>query len=167
VELNPRAARQTLPAGLHFALFTLHFSLCIARVNLAIGLRPNHEMPVVGQDALGQDADRMTLMRLDHDALKRLEAGVSAEEPHPTDIAFQNLIKLPALYIASGPGDGLEGDPARRPALVLAACPFPVPWVLSMESATSPKVVAHRSAKRLLTGSISPSERALQPLQHR
>ena len=57
----------------------------------------------------------MTLVRLDHDALERLEVGVSAEEPHPADRAFQNMIDLPAWCFASCSGHGLEGSPARRP----------------------------------------------------
>jgi hypothetical protein len=64
--------------------------------HLAIGLGPDHEKPVVGQDAAGQYADRMTLMRLDNDPLERHEAGVFSKETHLADRAVQKMIELRA-----------------------------------------------------------------------
>ena len=64
--------------------------------HLAVCVRPDGEVPVVGQDAVGQDADRVPLVRLDHDPLERLEVGVLAEEVHLADRSVQHMVHLPA-----------------------------------------------------------------------
>ena len=64
--------------------------------HLAVCVRPDGEVPVVGQDAGGQDADRVPLVRLDHDPLERLEVGVLAEEVHLADRSVQHMVHLPA-----------------------------------------------------------------------
>jgi len=51
---------------------------------------------IVGQDAVGQDTDRVPLVRLDHDPLERLEVGVLAEEVHLADRSVQHMVHLPA-----------------------------------------------------------------------
>ena len=38
----------------------------------------------------------MSLVRLDHDPLKRLEVGVLAKEVHPADRSVQDMVHLPA-----------------------------------------------------------------------
>jgi hypothetical protein len=45
---------------------------------------------------VGQDADRVPLMRLDHDPLERLEVGVLAEEVHLADRSVLHMVHLPA-----------------------------------------------------------------------
>jgi len=64
--------------------------------HLAVCVRPDGEVPVVGQDAVGQDADRVPLVRLDHDPLERLEVGVLAEAVHLADRSVQHMVHLPA-----------------------------------------------------------------------
>ena len=68
--------------------------------HLAVCVRPDGEVPVVGQDAVGQDADRVPLVRLDHDPLERLEVGVLAEEVHLADRSDQHMVHLPAGCIS-------------------------------------------------------------------
>ncbi len=64
--------------------------------HLAVCVRPDGEVSVVGQDAVGQDADRVPLVRLDHDPLERLEVGVLAEEVPLADRSVQHMVHLPA-----------------------------------------------------------------------
>ena len=64
--------------------------------HLAVCVRPDGEVPVVGQDAAGQDADRVPPKRFDHDPLKRLEVGVLAEEVPLADRSVQHMVHLPA-----------------------------------------------------------------------
>jgi len=52
--------------------------------------------PFVGQDAVGEDADRAPLVRLDPDPLERPEVGVLAEEVHLADRSVQHMVHLPA-----------------------------------------------------------------------
>ena len=47
---------------------------------LSICLGPDDKVPMVGQDAVRQNADRVSRVRFDDDALERLEVGVFAEE---------------------------------------------------------------------------------------
>ena len=44
--------------------------------HLIVSLRPDGEVPMIRRDAVGEDTDRVTLVRLDHDAVKRTEVGV-------------------------------------------------------------------------------------------
>ena len=46
---------------------------------LSVCLGPDDKVPMVGQDAVRQNADRMSRVRFDDDALERLEVGVFAE----------------------------------------------------------------------------------------
>jgi hypothetical protein len=64
--------------------------------DLNVCLRPHGEVPVVGQDAVGQDADRVPLVSFDHDPLERLEVGVLAEEVHPAARSVQDMVYQPA-----------------------------------------------------------------------
>ena len=68
--------------------------------HLAVCVRPDGEVPVVGQDAAGQDADRVPLVRLDQDPLERLEVGVLAEEVHLADRSVQHIVHLHAGCIS-------------------------------------------------------------------
>src|SRR5262249_17451568 len=52
--------------------------------------------PVVGQDAVGQDADRVAPVGLDRDALERLEVGVAGEEAHLPHGSVQDVVDLAA-----------------------------------------------------------------------
>ncbi len=64
--------------------------------DLAVCLRPDNKVPMVRHDTVGQDGDRVSLVRLDHDPLKRLEVGVLAKEVHPADRSVQHMVHLPA-----------------------------------------------------------------------
>ncbi len=47
--------------------------------HLVVSLRPDDEMPMIGQDAKREDADRVASVSLDHDTLERVEVGFLAE----------------------------------------------------------------------------------------
>jgi hypothetical protein len=51
---------------------------------------------MIGQDAVGQDSDRVSLQRVDHDALERLEVGVLSKEVHLPDGPIQYVINQSA-----------------------------------------------------------------------
>ena len=59
---------------------------------LAIMLRPDNEVPMIGHNTVRQDADGLPLVRLNHDALERLEIGVLAEHMHPPDRSVQDVV---------------------------------------------------------------------------
>ena len=52
---------------------------------LTVRLRPDYEVPVVGQNTIRQDTNGLPLVRLGHDALERFKIGLLAERMHPTD----------------------------------------------------------------------------------
>ena len=66
------------------------------RGQLAIFLGPNHEVPMVGHDAIGQNSKRMALASLDHDALERFVIEVIAEQLNPPDSPIENVINQSA-----------------------------------------------------------------------
>ena len=59
---------------------------------LTILLRPDDKLPLVGQNTIRQNTDRLPRVRLNHDALKLLEVGNLAEHPHPADRSVQDVI---------------------------------------------------------------------------
>ena len=81
---------------------SVHLSLVlIPPGHLTVRLGPDHEVPVVGQDAVGQNADRVSLMRLDHHALKRLEVAIRVKEVHPADRSVQHVVDLASRGVPS------------------------------------------------------------------
>ncbi len=106
--------------------------------DLTVGLRPDDEVPVVGQDAVRQDANRMSLMRLDHDALKRLEVGILVRRGascRPIDSAHDRPARRVRLRAVLGMGETI---PRALMAIVNTSCvpvsslslfpsPFPSP----------------------------------------
>jgi hypothetical protein len=79
-----------------------------------IGLRPDDEVPVVGQDAVRQDADRVPPVRLEQDAMERLEVGVLAEQAHPAHRAVQHVVDLPAGRVSCASWHAPEIITARQ-----------------------------------------------------
>ena len=97
--LEPSLIQMTVPDGPVRDPPTHHMHVCQPTEegrHLAVCVRPDGEPPVVGQDAEGQDADRVPLVRFDHDPLERLEVGVLAEEVHLVDRSVQHMVHLPA-----------------------------------------------------------------------
>jgi hypothetical protein len=76
--------------------------------DLAVGLGPDDEVPVVGQDAVGEDADGVPPMRLDDDLLIRLEVGVLVEEADPADRPVQDVVDLTCRSLSRGSWHGLR-----------------------------------------------------------
>ena len=62
---------------------------------LTVLLRPDDKVPMVGQNTIRQDTNGLPLVRLNHDALERLEVGVLAEHMHPADRSVQDVINKP------------------------------------------------------------------------
>ena len=62
------------------------------RRQLPIVLRPDHEVPMVREDAVRQDSQRMALMSLDHNAFKRRQIGVFPPQMHSPDSPIQDVI---------------------------------------------------------------------------
>jgi hypothetical protein len=52
---------------------------------LAVLLRPDNKVSMVGQNTIRQDTNWLPLVRLNHDALERLKVGLLAEHMHPPD----------------------------------------------------------------------------------
>src|SRR5262249_22517893 len=73
------------------------------------------------------DADRMAPMRLDHDALERLEVGVLGEQVHLPHGPVQDVVDLAAGCFPRRTWHGSEDTTSRRPGSLLAASPFRVP----------------------------------------
>ena len=48
-------------------------------VYLTVMLRPDNKVPMLGHNSVRQDADGLSLVRANHDALERLEIGVFAK----------------------------------------------------------------------------------------
>jgi hypothetical protein len=53
-------------------------------------------MPGIRQDAVGQDADGVALVRFDNDVLERHEVDVLAKEVHPAHRSVHDTVHLPA-----------------------------------------------------------------------
>ena len=94
--------------------------------DLAVGLRPDDKVPVIGQDAIRQDADGVSVVGFDHDVLERLEVGVLAQEVHPAHRSVQGMVHLPILCFSRGSWYREQGTKERRPPPILAASPFPL-----------------------------------------
>ena len=92
--------------------------------DLAVGPGPDDEMPVVGQDAVRQNAERMPAMGLDHDPAKRLEVVVVTEQPHPPDCTVQDVVDPASRCFGACPWHRNKSIPARRLQVNLAASPF-------------------------------------------
>jgi hypothetical protein len=63
--------------------------------HLSIFLGPNCELPVVRHHAVREDADRVSLVSLNHHLLERLEVGVFAKEVHSPDGSIQDVMDHP------------------------------------------------------------------------
>ena len=63
--------------------------------DLAVGLRPDGEVPMVGQDTVGEDGDGVPLVGFEQDPLEGLEVGVLGEEVHPADRSVQDVVDQP------------------------------------------------------------------------
>jgi hypothetical protein len=57
----------------------------------AVMLGPQHEVPMVGQQAIGEDPHGAAFQRLFQHLLERLEVGVFQEQPHPSHAAVQDV----------------------------------------------------------------------------
>jgi hypothetical protein len=58
---------------------------------VAVMFGPQHEVPMVGQQAIGEDPHAAAFQRLFQDLLERLEVGVLQEQPHPSHATVQNV----------------------------------------------------------------------------
>src|SRR5450432_17948 len=92
------------------------------------------EMPVAGQDAVGENADWMALVGLEDDALEGLEIVVVAEEFHATDRAVEDVIDQAAGGAARLTGHGRSVSRIRR--MSTTRC-VPVVWGQSLSATPS------------------------------
>src|SRR5271157_5061226 len=93
--------------------------------DLAVCLRPDNKVPMVRQDTVGQDADRVSLVRLDHDPLKRLEVGVLGKEVLlPTD-RFKTWYTCPPGAFRAALGMRRKLTRKHWPLSILAVSLFP------------------------------------------
>src|SRR5437764_13387718 len=93
--------------------------------HLTVLFGPDHEVPVVGEDAVGQHADRVTSVRLDDDALKRREVVLRAEQVHPADRSVQDMVDLSARCVACGSWYGMTVA-GRRWRVNTRCVPLPI-----------------------------------------
>jgi hypothetical protein len=58
---------------------------------VAVVLGPQHEVPMVGQQAIREDPHGTAFRRLFQHLLERFEIGVLQEQPHPSHAAIQDV----------------------------------------------------------------------------
>ncbi len=76
--------------------------------HLNVLLRPDDDVPMIGQDAIRQDADCLPLMCLDHDALKRLKVILLSEHVHLPGRSVVDVINKPARCYSRCSGHNSE-----------------------------------------------------------
>jgi hypothetical protein len=90
----------------------------------AVGLRSDDKVPVIGHDAIRQDADAVSVMGYDHGALERLEVGVLAQEVHPAHRSVRGIVHLPILCFSCGANEGNTRRSRRVAGVSIRASPL-------------------------------------------
>ncbi len=92
---------------------------------LTILLRPDNKVPVIGQNTIRQDTQRLPLVRLDHDPLERLKVSLLSEHMHPADRSVKDVINQSPRRYSRCSWHSRKGYQNAGPASILVASPFP------------------------------------------